>query len=288
MSTELRAAPLALVRGGGELGTGVAHALRRAGLRVLVVELVLPRALRHRVAFSTAVVEGQITVHGVQAVRCASLGDVEDAWVLGKVAVYAGDELALGVRPDLLVDARMRQLTVPQASLDEAPVTIGIGPGFEAGRDVHYVIESNRGPRLGEVICAGSAEDHSGIPGEVLGHRAERVLRAPRAGVFVRQRLPGDHVEEGDVVGHVDDEPVISRLRGMIRGLKLTGVMVGAQHKVGDVDPRRDRSLLTTMTDKARAVGYGAVSAARLAGLLAAEQEATEPTRQQKGSMSCT
>jgi xanthine dehydrogenase accessory factor len=132
------------------------------------------------------------------------------------------------------------------------------------------VIESNRGPRLGEVITAGRAEDHTGVPGEVLGYREQRVLRAPREGSFVRVLSPGDFVDEGDVVGQVEGVPVRARLRGMVRGLKLTGVAVGSGHKVGDVDPRRDRGLLAVMTDKALAVGRGAVSAAVMAGLLTA------------------
>ncbi len=277
-------ATLALIRGGGELGTGVAHALFGAGLRLVVVELVLPRTLRQGVAFATAAVDGQISVGGVEAVHCGDRDAIEAAWAAHQVPVWTGDEPSLGLRPTVLVDARMRRLTTPLSTIDEAPVVIGIGPGFVAGQDVHYVIESNRGPRLGQVITRGSAEAHTGIPGEVLGLRDKRLLRAPRAGTLTRTAAPGDFVEEGEVVAQIDGEAVRSRLRGMIRGLKLTGVPVGAHHKVGDVDPRRDRSLLKTMTDKAKAVGQAAVTAVTLAGVLGSDPPEGEPQHREEWS----
>jgi xanthine dehydrogenase accessory factor len=160
----------------------------------------------------------------------------------------------------------MRSLTEPRTRLGDARVVIGLGPGFEAGVDAHYVVESNRGPNLGEVITRGRAEPHTGIPGTVLGYRRERLLTAPRAGTFERLAEIGDFVEVGDLVGRVDGEEVRARLSGMIRGLKLSGVVVGAGHKVGDVDPRRDRSVPAEMTDKAQAVGRGVLRALEMAG----------------------
>jgi xanthine dehydrogenase accessory factor len=268
---------LALIRGGGELGTGVAHALFEAGLRLVVVDLVLPRTLRHGVAFATAAMEGHIEVGGVEAVHCPDADAIDAAWAARQVPLWTHDEGALGLSPTVLVDCRMRRLTAPISTIDEAPVVIGIGPGFVAGDDVRYVLESNRGPRLGEVITRGSAEAHTGIPGDVQGRREERLLRAPRAGILTRAATLGDFVEAGDVVAQVDGEAVRARLRGMIRGLKLTGVPVGAHHKVGDVDPRRDPKLLQTMTDKARIVGQAAVKAVTLAGLLPPSPPGSEP-----------
>jgi xanthine dehydrogenase accessory factor len=173
----------------------------------------------------------------------------------------------------------MRSLTEPMARLDEARLVIGVGPGFVAGRDVHVVIESNRGPRLGEPITSGAAEAYTGVPGDVLGLREERLLRAPRAGRLTRVRELGDFVEAGEVVATVEGEPVVARIAGMVRGLKLDGVPVGARHKVGDVDPRRDRALLAKMTDKARAVSLGAVRAALTSGVLSAPPPAPEAPR---------
>lgn len=273
----------ALIIGGGELGTAVGHALSQAGLSILVVDRPLPSALRLRVAFATAAVEGSITVDGVEAVHCTDAEAIRAAWVKAQVAVWTRPDPP-PIRPALLVDARLRALTEPLAHLDPevgvAPLVIGIGPGFEVGRDCHLVIESQRGPRLGEVIESGSAAPHTGTPGEVQGYSELRVLRSPRRGVFERAASLGDFVAAGESVGEVSGQPVVARLSGMIRGLKLTGVPVGQGHKVGDIDPRRDRSLLRTMTDKARAIGRGARRAAWLAGLLpAVPAPLTEPEK---------
>ena len=276
-------ASLTVIRGGGELGSAAAHALASAGLRVLVIDRPRPGALRWGVAFASAILDGAITIEGVTGVYCRDEAGIEAAWRMGQVAVVSSEILPAGERPDVLVDARMRQLTEPMLAPGAARLVVGIGPGFVAGRDVHLVIESNRGPRLGTLVRSGQAEAHTGVPGEVLGLREDRVLRAPRAGAFVRMRALGDFVEPGDVVGSVDGAPVRTSIAGMIRGLKLDGIRVGFGHKVGDVDPRRDPALLGCMTDKARAIGRAAVSAVAEAGLLGSvEDPATE------GSIACT
>lgn len=277
----------AVIRGGGELGTGIGHALALAGLRVVVLDRPLPGALRLHVAFAAAAVSGRAVVEGVAAVLCVDRAAVDAALARGEVAVWTGPPEALGLgTPDVLVDARMRSLTAPMARLDEARVVIGVGPGIEAGKDAHFVIESNRGPRLGEPIREGRAEGYTGVPGDVLGVREPRILRSPAAGPLQRARELGDFVDPGDVVATVRGEPVVARIGGMIRGLKLTGVEVGAGHKVGDVDPRRDRALLGAMTDKAKAVGRGALRALEEAGVLAAA--ASERTNGERGRVECT
>jgi xanthine dehydrogenase accessory factor len=151
--------------------------------------------------------------------------------------------------------------TEPKTTRADATLVIGVGPGFHAGDDCHLIVESNRGPALGRVITTGAAETHTGQPGVVQGHSGRRLLRAPCAGTFVRTREIGDWIEKGEIVGEVGGASVLAGLSGMIRGLKLTGTPVGHGHKVGDVDPRRDRGLLKQMTDKARAVGQGVLRA---------------------------
>lgn len=277
------------IRGGGEMGSAIAHAFALAGLRLLVLDRPLPGALRLGVAFAAAAVsaDGRVTIEGITAARCRDRREIEAAWARGEIALWIDpwtDPTVATLRPGVLVDARMRSLTEPMTRLDEAPLVIGVGPGFDAGRDCHYVIESNRGPRLGAVITSGPADSHTGVPGDVLGFRDERILRAPRTGRLERARDLGDFVEPGDVVATVDGAPVVARLGGMIRGLKLSGAEVGAGHKVGDVDPRRDRALLSCMTDKARAVARGALEAAVLAGVLGAD--ALGPARRARSERS--
>lgn len=272
--------PVALIRGGGELGSAIAHAFALAGARVLVLDRPLPSALRLHVAFAWAAVlpARRHSIEGVTAAHCADRAAVDAAWERGEVALWTADPPG-DVRPEILVDARMRSLTEPLAHLDEARLVIGVGPGFVAGRDVHVVIESNRGPRLGEPITLGPAEPYTGVPGDVLGLREERLLRSPRAGRLTRVRQLGAFVEAGETMATVEGEPVLARIAGMVRGLKLDGVPVGARHKVGDVDPRRDRTLLGKMTDKARAVSLGAVRAAFTSGVLSAPTLAPEAPR---------
>jgi xanthine dehydrogenase accessory factor len=261
---------LGIIVGGGELGTGVGHALHRAGYPLLVVDRPLPTALRLGVSFAAAAVVQRVQVEGVEAVHCCSAAEVDAAWARGAVPLWTAPEAALDLRPSFVVDARMRQLTERRAERGRALVVIGIGPGFEAGVDVDYVVESERGPALGRVITRGRAAAHSGVPGEVAGQREGRILRAPVAGVLERRAALGDLVQPGDVAALVAGEPVRARIAGVVRGLKLSGVSVGAGHKVGDVDPRGDRALVTTMTDKSRAVGQGVLHALDLAGLRSA------------------
>ncbi len=237
----------------------MALALFDAGRRVVVVDRPLPTALRLRVAFAAAAVEGSVRVQGVEAVHCLSRREVLAAWDAGQVPLWTGDETDLGLKPAVVIDVRMRSLSEPRSGIDDARLVIGVGPGFTAGVDAHYVIESNRGPRLGRVIAQGAAEPSTGVPGAVEGFRRERLLVAPCAGTFQRVRDLGDLVDPDDVVGHVAGQAVRAQIGGLVRGLKLSGVTVGVGHKVGDVDPRRDPALLEAMTDKALAVGRGVV-----------------------------
>ncbi len=256
-----------LVRGGGDLGTGIAHALVQAGERVVVQDLSRPTALRLTVAFASAALSSdRVTVEGVECEHCVTPPEVQVAWAAGRVALWTGHVRDLDLVPSVVVDARMRGLigAVPETTIDDAALTIGVGPGFTAGENVHVVIESNRGPNLGNVITEGQAEEHTGRPGEVEGYREQRLLVAPCRGTFERTVGIGAFVEVDDEVGDVDGVPVIAHLAGMIRGLKLSGAEVAAGNKVGDVDPRRDPALLEKMTDKALAVGRGVVEALSL------------------------
>lgn len=257
-----------LIRGGGDLGSGVALAVHRAGHAAVVVDLPKPRALRLHVAFARAAVTGQCQVAGVTARHAADLVAIEQALLRGEIPVWTRSERELrrAWRFDALVDARLRGLTADDLDLRDAPIVIALGPGWEAGGQCHAVIETCRGPDLGRVLLAGRALPHTGVPGEVLGLTAARMLRSAVEGTVRRHRGIGDFVEAGDLVATVGGQPVRSAIRGMIRGLKLDGVAVGAGHKIGDVDPRQDCSLLDQPTDKAQRIGDGVLEALRLFG----------------------
>ncbi len=258
-----------VVKGGGDLGTGVAWRLHRCGLRVLVTEVAEPTVIRRAVAFASAVYDGPasasrgvISVDGVTARLVVDDEAALAAWQAHEVPVMIDPEAAIvgRLRPEALVDAIMAKRNLG-TRITDAPIVVALGPGFTAGLDCHAVVETNRGHNLGRVIEDGSPEPNTGVPGAVGGESARRVLRAPVAGVFGAQRVIGDRVKEGDLVATVEGHPIPARLDGVVRGLLQDGLAVGAGTKVGDVDPRGVVEHCFAISDKALAVGGGVVEA---------------------------
>jgi xanthine dehydrogenase accessory factor len=273
---------LVVVRGGGDLGTGVAHRLFAAGYRVVVLETERPTVVRRTVAFAEAVASGRAVVDGVEARRVDASdlermfgppagadaleplppGERRPAWV--PVSVDPDGRAIASLRPEAVVDARMAKANLG-TSRDDARVTVGLGPGFTAGRDVDFVVETMRGHSLGRVISEGPALADTGVPGEVGGESVRRVLRSPSDGSFVPARSIGDVVAEGDVVGTVGGEPAVASIPGLLRGLVAEGTELARGQKLGDVDPRGAAVDHTSISDKARSIG-GAVLEALLRG----------------------
>lgn len=253
---------IVLIKGGGDLASGVAHRLHRAGLRVAITELEHPTVIRRTVAFANAVFQGQTSVEGVTARLVANPMDVPSAWSEGVIPVLIDPEAqALGVlRPGVLVDAIMAKRNTG-THLADAPIVVALGPGFIAGVDCHAVVETQRGHHLGRVILKGTAAPDTGVPGEVEGYGQERVLRAPAAGVFQGVKEIGDVVKAGDTVALVAGRPVVVSIGGVLRGLLADGLQVRPGMKVGDVDPRGEREHCFTISDKARAIGGGVLEA---------------------------
>lgn len=248
-----------VIRGGGDLGSGVALRLARAGFAVAILETVRPVAVRRTVSFSEAVYEGETWVEDVRGVLVErGLGQVAP----GTVAVLvdpAGETLPV-IRPDVLVDAILAKRNTGTRR-HMARFTVGLGPGFAAPGEVHVVVETNRGPNLGHVIRAGRAQADTRIPGEVGGRGAERVLRAPVAGRLRTRAGIGDIVEGGEVLAEVGGEEIRAPFRGLVRGLLRTDMDVREGMKVGDLDPRLDRTLTALVSDKSRAVADGVLGA---------------------------
>ncbi len=251
-----------VVKGGGDLGTGVAWRLHRCGFRVLVTETAQPTVIRRTVAFASAVMEGTITVDGVTARRVGGDAAIAAAWAADEVPVLVDPEATVvsRLRPDAVVDAILAKRNLG-TRITDAPVVVALGPGFTAGVDCHAVVETLRGHDLGRVLLSGSAAPNTGVPGEVGGESARRVVRAPVAGTFRGVRAIGDLVRTGDVVALVDETPVLSPLDGVLRGLLYDGLPVHEGMKVGDVDPRGVVAHCFTISDKALAVGGGVVEA---------------------------
>jgi len=253
---------LILLKGAGDLGTGVAWHLHRAGFPVIVTELAQPRVVRRTVAFASAVYDGTIAVEGATARRAESFDDVRGLLNDGIIPVLVDPETRARefFKPIVLIDAVMAKRNTG-TRITDAPFVPALGPGFTPGVDCHAVIETQRGHNLGRVLWDRPAEANTGVPGEVGGKSAERVLRAPCEGTLKAIRQIGDSVISGEVIARVGDANVIAPFDGILRGLVHDGLMVKAGTKIGDVDPRADRAMCFTISDKALAVGGGALEA---------------------------
>lgn len=254
---------MALVKGAGDLASGVAVRLHRAGFAVVMTEIALPAAVRRMVAFAEAVYEGRTTVEGIEGVRAEDAGEVGHLLERGAIPVLVDPEAAIRheLAPVLLVDAIVAKRNLG-TSITDAPAVVALGPGFAAGADVHAVIETKRGHSLGRVINRGEALPDTGVPGEVGGFGEERVLRSSTSGLFRGEREIGAAVGRGEIMGHVGDTPVRARLDGVLRGLLRSGLEVTAGFKVGDVDPRATREHCFLVSDKALAIAGGVLEAA--------------------------
>ena len=247
------------VKSGGDIASGIIQKLHRTGFRVLVLEVEKPTSIRRTVCFSEAVYDGRTEIEGIVSVHAKNINEIYDAWAKDYIPVVVDPEgtYISRVNPIAVVDAIIAKRNTGMKK-NAAPVTVAVGPGFEAGKDVHAVIESNRGHNLGRLIFKGFAEPNTNEPGSIKGFTYERVLYSPDEGIFVAAHKIGDIVKKGDVIGHVNDKILISKLDGVIRGLIREGIHVSEGQKIGDVDPRGDAKYCYTISDKARAIG-GAV-----------------------------
>lgn len=246
-----------IVRGAGDLATGVIYPLARCGFRVLATEIAQPTAIRRSVAFSEAIYEKTAEVEGVTARKIEDLSGAEGCWERGEVPVLC-DPAADCVRtlqPEIFVDAAIAKRNLG-TSIDMAPLVIALGPGFTAGADADAVIETQRGHNLGRIITEGTAAANTGIPGIVGGYGRERVIHSGNAGVFRAVCRIGDTVHKGQILAYVDDQPVPASLDGVLRGLLRSGLTVPAGFKIADIDPRiEEKNNCFTISDKARALG---------------------------------
>lgn len=252
-----------LIRGAGEMASGVAHRLHQSHFKVCMLEIPQPIAVRREVSFCEAIYEGEKEVEGVRSKFISNLDEIRSVWKEGKIPILidpAGEKTRRFIKPDVLVDAIMAKKNLG-THIKKAPLVIGLGPGFYVGKDVDFVIETNRGHDLGKVISKGAAEPDTGIPGNIGGYTVERILRTMKKGIFRPQRSIGDRVNKGSVVAVVDDFPVIAKISGIVRGLIRDGVEVKKGMKVGDIDPRGKREFCFTVSDKARSIGGGVLEA---------------------------
>lgn len=258
---------LIIVRGGGDIATGTIYKLHRCGFRVLILETDSPSAIRRNVAFSEAVYQGS---QQVEDLRCTLAADPVEAQ-----ALLEREGIALLVDPEGGCIVRFRPLAVVDAILakrnigtriDMAPITVALGPGFEAGRDVHAVIETQRGHNLGRCIYQGFAAPNTGVPGMIGGYAAERVIHSPAAGKLRAVKSVTDTVSKGEVIACIEtgseSVPVCATIDGLLRGLIRDGYVVSKGFKIADIDPRiNEYENCFTISDKARCIAGGVLEA---------------------------
>jgi xanthine dehydrogenase accessory factor len=252
---------LVLIRGAGDLGSGVAYRFVKAGFPVIMTELPEPTLVRTTVSYGICVFGNPVIVGGIIARRST----VDDALGIAQhgiipVVVDPTRSTIETLHPQLIIDARVAKVNL-DTTIQDADLVVALGPGFTAGVDCHAVIETNRGHDLGRVLWQGAAEPDTGSPGTVNGRTGDRVLRAPVAGRVRQVRMIGERVKESTTLAYVNDVPVAAPFDGVIRGL-LDDVSVPAGLKIGDIDPRAKREYCFTLSDKSLAIGGGALEAA--------------------------
>lgn len=247
-----------LIRGAGEMASGLACRLYQSHFKILLTEIPQPLAVRRGVSFCEAVYEGRKKVEGIEAVLISSLEEVRKTWDSKSIPLMIDPTLnvSLTLKPHVLVDAVLAKKNIG-TRLDQAPLVIALGPGFKVGSEAHLVIETNRGHNLGRILTEGKAEADTGIPGNIGGYTLDRVLRAPTKGIITVRKKIGDPVIPGETVAEVGGILIHSKIKGVLRGLIREGTGVPSGLKVGDVDPRGNPTYCYTISEKARAIAGG-------------------------------
>lgn len=258
---------LIIVRGGGDLATGTIYKLKKCGFSVLILEVEKPTAIRRNVAFSEAVYEGKQKVEDMVCFRADSLEQAKHFLDEGKLAVLVDPtgESITQLKPMAVVDAILAKKNLG-THMDMAPITVGLGPGFEAGKDVTAVIETKRGHNLGRVLWEGCAAPNTGVPGLIAGYGKERVIHSPADGILRCEKKITDLVKKDEIIAYIEtpegDVPVHATLDGLLRGLLRSGTKVKKGLKMADIDPREEEyNNCFTISDKARCIAGGVVEA---------------------------
>ena len=259
-----------IVRGGGDLASGVIHRLYRCGYQVLVLECKRPSAIRREVSFGEAVYDGTSCVEGVTGRLITKVSECQKVWENGELPILVDEsgEAVKELKPDALIDAILAKRNLG-TSRNMAPLTIGLGPGFFAGEDVDYVVETMRGHDLARIITEGPAIPNTGVPGMVGGVSKERVIHSPGVGRIHNMAHIADIVEKGQILAYVGETPVEASITGVLRGIIKEGYNVPVGMKIADIDPRKEeKKNCFTISDKARCIAGSVVEILLSEGVL--------------------
>lgn len=253
---------LVVIKGAGDLASGIAHRLKKSGLDIVMTEINKPTTVRRTVAFSQAVFDNEVSIEGIKGVKVNNIDEVYKVIQEGNIPVIIDEkaEIIKLLKPQVVVDAIIAKKNIG-TSIEDAPIVIGVGPGFEAGVDCNLVVETKRGHYLGKVIENGSAIPNTGIPGDIGGYTKERIIRASNNGIIEPIVSIGDFVNKGQVVAYINGVEVLAEIDGIVRGMLQKGIEVFKGMKSGDIDPRCERNHCFTISDKARSIGGGVLEA---------------------------
>ena len=253
---------MVLIKGAGDLATGIAYRLKKSGFDVVMTEIHKPTTVRRTVAFSQAAFDNEIAIEGIKGIKVNNINEIYEEIREGNIPIIIDEkaEIIKELRPDVVVDAIIAKKNLG-TSIEDAPIVIGVGPGFEAKVDCHLVVETKRGHYLGKVIEEGSAIPNTGVPGNIGGYTKERIIRASSNGKIKPVVAIGDFVKKGDIVAYIDGIEVLAEIDGIVRGMLQEGIEVFKGMKSGDIDPRCEKDHCFTISDKARSIGGGVLEA---------------------------
>jgi len=254
-----------IVRGAGEMASGVIYRLFNSGYGVIAVEIGQPSCVRRAVCFAEAVYEGETTVQDVKGRLARDIGEALEMLEKNIVPVLVDPDMSIlkYINCNILVDGRMLKSDI-DISKDMADLVIGLGPGFVPGINCHMAIETNRGENLGRVLTDVSPQEDTGIPSSVEGFTTERVLRAPKEGIIAAKFEIGDFVKKDDILAEIDEVSVRAEIGGVLRGICRTGLRVVKDQKIGDIDPRGRREQCFRISDKAGMIAGGVMRAVEM------------------------
>lgn len=264
-----------LVRGAGDLASGIIWNLAYAGFKVCCTDIEKPSCIRTEVSFSNAIYDGKKVLGNVECVLCDKLvSSIDKCWDEKKVALVIDPDAKIldEIKFDVVVDAILAKKNLG-TTIDMADLVIGVGPGFTAKKDCHYVIETMRGHNLAKIYGTGSAIANTGIPGLIASHGADRVMHSPATGVIHNLHKIGDKVNKNEVLAVIDickgshsspvqgGEKVYASIDGILRGIIRDGYFVEKGLKIADIDPRlTEYDNCFTISDKARSIGAAVVT----------------------------
>ena len=249
-----------VIRGGGDLATGVAEVLYQSGFKILILDIEKPSSIRRSVCFSEAIYDGIIQVENIICKKVENENDIEKCWNEKIIPIMVDEkgEIIKKIKPNVVVDSIIAKKNLGTTK-EMAPITIALGDGFEAGKDVDIVVETMRGHNLGRVITSGRAMKNTGIPGEIKGVSKDRVIYSLANGIFSSVKKIGDTVQKDEIIGYVGNVEIRGKISGVLRGIIRDGYEVTENMKIGDIDPRiEEKNNCFTISDKARSLG-GAV-----------------------------